>query len=162
MTHVHDPVRQLLRHTIATVAYRGGKTIRDAPPHFATFRAVETARTPLQLLSHVSDLYDWALSIAQGKQAWRDAKPGDWRSEVDRFFATMKKFDDYLDMDEPLHAPADKLFQGPIADSLTHIGQLSMLRRMANSPIRGENYYVADIAAGRCGPDQSPAKREFD
>jgi hypothetical protein len=162
MTTTPDPVRQLLRHTIATVAYRGGKTVRDAPPHFPNFRAAETTRTPLQLLAHISDLYDWALSIAQGKQAWSDAKPADWNAEVDRFFATMTKFDEYLASDAPLHAPAEKLFQGPIADSLNHIGQLAMLRRMANSPIRSENYYLADITTGRCGPQQSAPRREFD
>lgn len=162
MTTTPDPVRQLLRHTVATVAYRGGKTIRDAPSHFPNFRAAETTRTPLQLLAHISDLYDWALSIAQGQQAWSNAKPTDWNTEVDRFFATMTKFDEYLASDAPLHAPAEKLFQGPIADSLNHIGQLALLRRMANTPIRGENYYVADIAPGRCGPHQSPPRREFD
>jgi len=162
MTTTHDPVRQLLRHTVATVAYRGGKTIRDAPLHFPNFHAAETTRTPLQLLAHISDLYDWALSIAQGKQVWNNAKPLEWNAEVERFFTTMTKFDEYLASDTPLNAPADKLFQGPIADSLSHIGQLAMLRRMANSPIRGENYYVADIASGRCGAKQSAPKREFD
>src|SRR5262249_357999 len=118
MNHQPDAIRQLLRHTIATVAYRGGKTIRDAPAHFPNFHAAETARTPLQLLAHISDLYDWALSIAQGKPAWTPGKPADWHTEVDRFFVTMTKFDQYLASAEPLQAPAEKLFQGPIADSL--------------------------------------------
>jgi hypothetical protein len=102
------------------------------------------------------------LSIAEGKQVWRNAQPGDWQSESARFFAALTKFDEYLAGDQPLHAPAEKLFQGAIADALTHVGQLNMLRRIAGSPVRGENYYVADIAAGRCGVAQSPANREFD
>jgi hypothetical protein len=162
MASASDPIRQLLRHMVATVAYRGGKTLREAPPTFATFRAAETTRTPLELVAHLSDLYAWALSISRGKQSWSPVKPVDWHAEVDRFFATMSEFDKYLASDEPLHAPADKLFQGPIADSLTHVGQLAILRRIANSPVRGENYFVAEITPGRCGADQPAPRREFD
>src|SRR6266516_508117 len=142
MAFAADPIRQFLRHTVATVAYRGGKTLRDAPAGFGAFRAAETTRTPLELVAHISDLYAWALSISHGKQSWSPVKPVDWHAEVDRFFATMTEFDKYLASDEPLQAPAEKLFQGPIADSLTHVGQLAILRRMANTPIRGENYFV--------------------
>jgi hypothetical protein len=162
MTATSDPARQLLRHTVATVAYRGGKALRAAPPNFAIFRTNETTRTPISILAHLGDLFDWALSIAEGKRVWRNAQPGDWLAESDRFFAALTKFDQYLASDQPLHVPAGKLFQGPIADALTHVGQLNLLRRMAGSPVRGENYYVADIATGRCGAAQSPANREFD
>jgi hypothetical protein len=161
MIPAFESARQLLRHAVATVAYRGDKALRDTPPHFANFRAAETARTPLELLAHISDLYAWALSISQGKQSWSPVKPLDWQAEVERFFATMTAFDKYLDSDEPLYAPAERLFQGPIADSLTHVGQLALLRRLANSPIRGENYFVADITTGRCGADQAAPRREF-
>jgi hypothetical protein len=162
MTSTSDPARQLLRHTVATVAYRGGKALRGAPPSFATFSASETTRTPISILAHLGDLFDWALSMAEGKPTWRNAQPGDWTAESDRFFAALTKFDQYLASDKPLHVPAEKLFQGPIADALTHVGQLNMLRRVGGTPVRGENYYVADIATGRCGADQPAAKREFD
>jgi hypothetical protein len=162
MTSATDPGRKLLRHTVATVAYRGGKALRGAPASFATFRSSETTRIPLDILAHLGDVYDWALSIAQGKPAWKPSKPLAWDAEVDRFFAAMNRFDEYLACSEPLHAAAEKLFQGPIADSLHHIGQLAMLRRMAGAPIRGENYYLADIIAGRCGADQPSPRREFD
>jgi hypothetical protein len=162
MTSTPDPARQLLRHAVATVAYRGGKALRGAPSTFATFRTNETTRTPISILAHLGDLFDWALSIAEGKQAWRNAQPGEWTAESDRFFAALTRFDQYLAGDQQLHASAEKLFQGPIADALTHVGQLNMLRRIAGSPVRGENYYVADIAAGRCGAAQSPPNREFD
>ena len=162
MTSSNDPTRQFLRHTLATVAYRGGKALRGAPETFATFRSGDSTRTPAEILAHLGDLYDWALSISQGKQAWQPAKPLPWSTEVDRFFDAIKKFDDYLASGEPLHTSAEKLFQGPIADSLTHIGQIAMLRRMAGAQIRGENYFVADIAAGRCGAEQAAPRREFD
>ena len=162
MTAIPDPARQLLRHTVATIAYRGGKALRGASPSFATFISSETTRTPISILAHIGDLFDWALSMAEGKQAWHNSSPLKWPAEIDRFFATLTNFDNYLAGDQPLHTSADKLFQGPIADALTHVGQLNMLRRMAGSPVRGENYYVADITVGRCGADQAPARREFD
>lgn len=157
-----DPKREFLRHTLATVAYRGGKALRGAPDSFATFRIGEKTRTPAHLLAHIGDLFDWALSMARGKQEWHDSDPLAWGREVVRFFATLQKFDDYLASAEALHTPAETLFQGPIADALNHIGQLAMLRRLAGAPIRGENYAKAEIVAGRVGAEQSVPRREFD
>jgi hypothetical protein len=157
-----DPARQLLRHTLATAAYRSGKALRGAPDRFATFHIGDKTRTPAQILAHMGDLFDWALSIAEGKQAWHDSTPLPWNAEVDRFFAALKRFDDYLASSEPLHGSAEGLFQGPVADALSHIGQIAMLRRLAGSPILGENYFKSDIAAGRVGPDQAAPRREFE
>jgi len=156
-----DDKRSLLRHTVATIAYRGGKAIRGAPAGFAGFRAGESSRTPVDILAHIGDLFDWALSIAKGAQAWRDSTPLAWDAEAARFFETLKRFDDYLQSDARLAAPAERLFQGPIADALTHGGQIAMLRRLASAPIRGENYYKADIAVGRVGFEQTAPQREF-
>jgi hypothetical protein len=157
-----DPARQLLRHTLATVAYRGGKAVRGAPEHFSSFHIGDKTRTPAQILAHVGDLFDWALSIAQGNQTWHDSTPLPWNDEVERFFATIKKFDEYLASSKPLHGSAEGLFQAPVADALNHIGQIAMLRRLAGSPIKGENYLKADIAAGRVGPEQPAPRREFE
>lgn len=156
-----DPARQLLRHTVATVAYRGGKALRNAPEAFADFNAAESGRTPAKILAHLGDLFDWALSMVRGEQAWRDSKPLAWHDEVARFFVSLKKFDDYLASTEPLNAPAERLFQGPIADSLTHVGQLAMLRRLAGCAIKGENYFQADVQIGRVGPQQTAPGFEF-
>jgi hypothetical protein len=159
---VDDPARQLLRHTLATLAYRGGKTVRGAPPSFASYRASETSRTPGEILAHIGDLLDWALSIARGEQKWHTSTPLAWDRETQRFFAALGAFDDFLASDQPLGSPPEKLFQGPIADALTHVGQIAMLRRMAGCTMRGENYYVADIARGSVGPEQPAPRREFD
>jgi hypothetical protein len=159
MTTSPDPARQLLRHTVATVAYRGGKALRDAPDHFGSFHIGDKTRTPAQILAHMGDLFDWALSIAQGKQTWHDSTPLSWNAEMERFFAAMKTFEDYLASAEPLHGAAEGLFQGPVADALN---QIAMLRRLAGSPIKGENFFRAEIAAGRVGPDQSAPRREFE
>ena len=162
MTSTSDSARQLLRHSVATVAYRGAKALRDAPDHFSSYHIGDKTRTPAQILAHIGDLFDWALSIAQGKQAWSDSRPLSWNAEIERFFAVVKKFDDYLASGEPLGGSAEGLFQGPVADALTHIGQIAMLRRLAGSPILGENYYRSDVAAGRVGPEQSAPRREFE
>lgn len=156
-----DPARQLLRHTVATVAYRGGKAIRDAPETFADFRATDGARTPAEILAHIGDLFDWGLSTAQGHQKWHASEPLPWAAEVARFFAALEAFDSYLTSDSPLHESPEKLFQGPIADALTHVGQISILRRLAGVPVRGENYFVAKIAAGTCSADQPAPVYEF-
>jgi len=157
-----DPKRDLLRHTIATLAYRGGKSLRGAQVEFADYHAAEKTRTPAQILAHIGDLLDWALSIARGKEEWHNAAPLPWDQEVQRFFTALERFDAYLASDAPLDCPAEQLFQGPIADAFAHVGQIAMLRRMAGSPVRGENYHRAEIAIGRVGPDQVPPRREFD
>jgi len=153
--------RTLLRHTLATLAYRGGKTVRDAPASFAEYGAAETSQTPAKILAHIGDLMDWALSMADGSRKWNDSKPLPWDKEGERFFASLKKFDDFLVSDAPLQASAEKLFQGPVADALTHVGQLAMLRRMAGAPIKGENYFAAEITMGRVGADQAAPRKPF-
>jgi hypothetical protein len=153
-------LNELLRHAVATIAYRGGKVVRDAPPEFAAFSVGDKPRTPLQILSHISDLLDWTVVLARGEKTWNEAKPQSWDREVDRFFEGLQRVDQQLQ--QPLQCEPERLFQGPIADALTHIGQLAMLRRLASAPIRGENYFRADIAAGRVGKEQTTPKREFD
>jgi hypothetical protein len=154
----------LLRHTLATIAYRGGKTLQGAPPEFAGFRANNDAgsRTPLQILAHIGDLFEWAVSLADGAHLWKPATPASWEEQVERFFATLQRFDERLASSKPLGCSPEKLFQGPIADALTHIGQLAMLRRMAGSPVRGENYFKAEISAGKVGRAQVAPRVEFD
>jgi len=157
-----DPGRQLLRHAVATVAYRGGKALRGAPESFGKFSIGERPRTPAQILAHMGDLFDWALSLAQGEAVWHDSEPLRWDAVVARFFASLKKIDGYLASTEPLRSAAEGLFQGPIADALTHIGQIAMLRRLAGCPIKGENFFKAEIIAGRVGSEQTAPRREFD
>ncbi len=156
-----NPNRELLRHALATLAYRGGKAVRDAPAGFADFHAGEGVRTPGEILAHIGDLFDWALSIAKGKQAWRDSKPVPWEKEVERFLAALKSFDEFLASNVTVEAPLEKLLQGPIADALTHVGQLTILRRLARAPMKSENYYAAEIVPGRVGAEQASPKREF-
>jgi hypothetical protein len=161
MAYEEVSARDLLRHCLATIAYRGGKAMRGAPESFATFHASESSRSPVQIVAHLGDLFDWALSMADGKPVWHDSPPLEWPKEVDRFFTSLKNLDAFLASDSQIQVSPAQLFQGPLADALNHIGQLAMLRRLAGNPIKAENYFKADIATGRVGQDQSPPKREF-
>jgi hypothetical protein len=154
--------RAFLRYTLATLAYRGAKAIRNAGPKFADYSCAETSRTPAKILAHISDLMDWALAISEGRPAFHESTSLPWEKECERFFAAVKKLDDYLASDKPLEVSPEKLFQGPIADALTHVGQIAMLRRMAGVPLKGESYFAAEITVGRVGADQAAARKEFD
>jgi hypothetical protein len=159
---VNDSAREMLRHTLATLAYRGAKTLRDPPDGFGDYQASPTSRTPAQILAHICDLMDWALTQAQGKQAWTDTTPGSWDGDTARLFKAMRALDDYLASDEPLGYEPGHIFQGAIADALTHVGQINFLRRMFGHPVRGENYFRADIVNGRVESEQAAPRREFD
>jgi hypothetical protein len=160
-THI-DAKRELLRHTIATLAYRGGKAVQNAPERFESFRVNETTRTPGQILAHIGDLLDWALCTAKGDYTYHDSTPLPWDEEVGRFFSALEALDSYLASEAQLGNSVEKIFQGPIADALTHVGQISLLRRMAGGPVRGENYFRAHIEIGSVGRDQSTDRFEFD
>jgi hypothetical protein len=108
------------------------------------------------------DLIDWANWLALGEQRWNNSTPGEWDVDVDRFFDALQRFDNFLATDAPLGRSAELLFQGPVADALTHTGQLTMLRRLAGSPIRGESYLRSDIEIGRVGSNQAAPRVEFD
>ena len=152
----------MLRHCVATLAYRGLKVVSNVPASFSDFRGGESIRTPGEILAHIGDLLDWALSVAKGEHVFHQSTVLPWEAGTVRFLAALKEFDSYLASDEPLEFRAEKLFQGPVADALTHIGQIAMLRRMAGVPVRGENYFKADIVAGRVGAEQTEPRFEFD
>src|SRR5260370_35864371 len=162
MTSDADPGRELLRHIVATLAYGGGKVLRGPTSAFFSFRANEQTRTPVEILAHIGDLLDWALWLAKGEQKWNNATPQVWEREVERFFEALREFDQYLASEKPLGCPTKSLFQGPVADALTHVGQIAILRRLAGIPVRGENYFKADIAVGRVGAEQAAPVFEFD
>jgi hypothetical protein len=155
-----DPQRQLIRHLLATLAYRTAKVLRGAPEAFADYQAPGGVKTPVRVLAHMGDLMEWALRMVQGNKEWREATPLPLAQESDRFFASLKGLDEFLASDAPLQS-VERLVQGPIVDAITHAGQLAMLRRQAGSPIRAEAYFISEIAVGRVGADQAPPKREL-
>jgi len=153
--------RAFLRHTLATLSYRAGKAVRNAPVDFSGIRTGPESRSAGEVLAHMADLMDWALTQAQGAPRWSDCPVQSWQVDCNRFFTALAAFDTYLASDAPLAAPAERLFQGAVADALTHTGQLAMLRRLGGGPIKAENYAKADIVAGRVGSDQAAPRAEF-
>ena len=153
---------EFLRHTMATLAYRASKPLRDAPSSFAAYRVADGSRTPGEIVAHLGDLMVWAGHMARGVHRWVDSPVGEWSADVERFFRELEAFDATLVATPVDQKTVEQLFQGPVADALTHVGQLTMLRRLHGAPIRGENYAKAEIASGRLGLGQSAPRVEFD
>jgi hypothetical protein len=140
-----ESAKDLFRHSLATLAYRGRRAFRAAPEGFSEFRIGPDGRTAGQILSHIGDLLDWGLIMAKDKHVWHESAPQTWEQDVQRFSTALAAFDAYIASDAPLQAPLDRLLQGPVADALTHVGQIAMMRRLAGSALKGENYFKADI-----------------
>ena len=138
----------MLRHLVATVAYRGGIAVSGAPEGFAVFRLGEDVRAPAEILAHIGDLLEGSLYLLKGEMVHLTSAPLPWGEEVSRFFSAAERLDAYLRSGAPLACPVEKLIQGPIGDALTHVGQIVMLRRVAGSPVRAESYFTADIIPG--------------
>jgi hypothetical protein len=156
-----DPKRELLRHAVATIAYRGGKVVRGLTQEQAEIRACEGGRSPLEILAHIGDVLTWMISLVMGDEEWISTDPTTWDAEVEEFFALLAQLDERLAVDAPIAVREEQLLQGPTADVLTHIGQIAMLRRVAGSPVRSENYFIADVRVGSVGPEQVAPSFEF-
>ena len=157
-----DPARIVLRQLAATLAYRAAKVLRDVPAGFGDRAFGDSTRQPVRIVAHMADLMTWGVSMAAGGKEWKAEGGDDWAIEVDRFFNGLAALDAAIATDGPFAGSIDKLIQGPLADALTHVGQLSMLRGMAGAPIRPESYARATIVAGRVGREQAPPGFEFD
>ncbi|HEY1307367.1 MAG TPA: hypothetical protein VGF24_27625 [Vicinamibacterales bacterium] len=153
--------RALLRHLTATLAYRAAKVLRDVPPDFGKRSFGHASRRPVQIVAHLGDLMAWAVTLARGEYIWKAEGSADWSTEVARFFDNLAAFDREL-TSAKFGGSIEKLIQGPLADALTHVGQLAMLRGMGGVPIRPESYARAEIVAGRVGADQAAPRGEFD
>jgi len=152
----------LLRHLVATLAYRAAKVLRDVPAGFAEFSVGPKARVPVQIVAHMADLMGWAVRMAEGEYLWRAEGTSNWDTEIRRFFDGLAALDRILDSGAPFGHPPELLIQGPLADALTHVGQLAMLRGAAGAPVRPESYARAEIVVGRVGLEQAAPGREFD
>jgi hypothetical protein len=157
-----DGARATVRQLAATLAYRAAKVLRDVPPAFGDTTFGPETRRPVQILAHMADLMTWGVSIAGGGHEWKPGGSADWHREVERFFNGLAALDAALAADGPFTGSIDKLIQGPLADALTHVGQLAMLRGMAGAPVRPESYARAIIVVGRVGLEQASPGFEFD
>jgi hypothetical protein len=152
----------VLRHFTATLAYRAAKVLRDVPPGFGSAAFGASTRRPVLIVAHLADLMAWGVTLVEDRVAWKAEGSGQWDVEVQRFFANLAGLDRALVTATLAPGAAEKLIQGPLADALTHVGQLAMLRGMAGAPVRPESYARATVTVGRVGPDQAPPGREFD
>lgn len=166
MTDRDSPIEpaalQMLRHVLATLAYRAAKAVRGAPDGFGDARASANTRSAVAIIAHMGDLMEWAVTLARGQFVWKEKQPGPWDDEVGRFFKGLGALDAQIAANPPAVKAAEKLLQGPIADALTHTGQITVLRRIAGSPVRGESYALAEIRVGTVGLDQPAPRKEFD
>jgi hypothetical protein len=157
----NEGTQSTLRQLAATLAYRAAKVLREVPPGFATFKIAPNSRTPVEIVAHMGDLMRWGTWLARGEHVWKPEGSSDWDREVDRFFMLLGEVDALIAASD-FNGSVEKLIQGPLADALTHVGQLSMIRGAAGLPVRPESYARAEIVAGRVGRDQARGKAEFD
>jgi hypothetical protein len=152
----------VLRHLVATLAYRAAKVLRDVPPEFPHVSVSPSTRQPVLIVAHLADLMTWALPLADGRSEWSAGGGDDWHAEVERFFDGLEALDERLAASTPSPVSIQKLIQGPLADALTHVGQIALLRGMTGAPVRPESFARASVVVGQVGPKQAPPGLEFD
>jgi len=152
-----DRDRELLKHFLAAIAYRTQKALRDAPDHYPTFSAGNRVRTPLEILHHMTSLMGYVRTFFVGGQYPRTLEPlPTFKEEIARFHEMIEAVGTLLASDAKPSISTEQLLQGPFADTMTHVGQLAMLRRLADAPVRPENFVFADIRAERLHANQPP------
>lgn len=156
---VKNPDRQLLRHYLASIAYRAQKTIRGAPPDYWAFSPGNQVRTPEAILRHIVSVLGYARTFFIGG-VYRPEPLPNIQAEIDRFHHLLEDLSELLDTTSSLQGITElQLLQGPFSDVMTHIGQLSLLRRLFGSPVPPENFIYADISVTRLGKDQPEPRR---
>jgi hypothetical protein len=147
--------RRLLQHFLAALAYRTQKALRGAPEGFGDFRAAPTSRTPYELLWHMTGLMGYARTMFHGGE-FEPPRLASLAEEVSRFHATLEALHrDFADGALTARISDEQFLQGPLADAMTHAGQLAFLRRLHGSPVPSENFIFATIESGNVGPRQA-------
>ena len=124
---------------------------RSAPAASAT-----STRRPVLIVAHLADLMAWGITLAQGQDVWKAEGGDDWDVEVPRFFDNLAPLDRALATAGTFDGSAEKLVQGPLADALTHVGQLAMLRGMSGRR-SGRKAMRAPRSRRAGGPGPGPA-----
>jgi hypothetical protein len=150
-----EPQRKILRHFLAALAYRTQKAIRMASDGYADFRVVPGVRTPHQIVRHMSDVLMYACAYYTG-ESHRALSAPSFAEQVDHFHEVLSELDGYIETGSPVGTTYERLLQGPLADAMSHVGQLALLRRLAGDPVPPENFIEADIEDGRVGREQKP------
>ena len=155
-----DERRSMLRHFLAALAYRTQKALRDAPADFGSFRAAEQVRTPSELVRHMTSVLGYARTFFVGGRYRPEPLPS-LDAEITRFHEMLQDLAGHIEAGTPLSPPVteERLLQGPLADAMTHAGQLALLRRLAGAPVAPENFVFAEIDPDRLGRDQAEPAR---
>jgi len=148
--------RALLNHYLAAIAYRTQKALRDAPAGYWHFSAGHRARTPIEILRHMTSLMGYVRThFVGGTYPVKPEPLATPAAEVSRFHDLLVDVGGLVLVGTPLREIThQQLLQGPFSDVMTHVGQLALLRRLADAPVPPENFIHADIRADRLGPDQ--------
>ncbi|MGH7709866.1 MAG: hypothetical protein ACREOG_01200 [Gemmatimonadaceae bacterium] len=156
-----DRDREILRHFLAAVAYRTQKALRGAPNGFADFAAGHKVRTPAEILRHMTSLMGFARTLFLGGSYSVKPDPlATFQDEIVRFHEMLQSVGALLESGEPLREiSTEQLLQGPFSDVMTHVGQLALLRRLADAPVAPENFIYAHIDGARLGPEQAMPAR---
>jgi len=134
-----------LRHFLAALKYRCSKAIHNVREGYPSYRAGNGVRSPHEILSHISFVLRCAQSVFN-VDIELHKEPRTWEEEVEQFYIEVENLNNYLLKGLPdRDRIAEKLLQGPLADAMTHVGQLSMIRRISGDPVSGENFFNADI-----------------
>lgn len=155
--------RRILQHFLAALAYRTQKALRGAPADFADFAAGNKVRTPHELIWHMTGLIGYARTMFHGGE-FKPARLATFEAEVQRFHATLAELArDFGSASLTARITDQQFLQGPLADAMTHAGQLAMLRRLQGAPVASENFIFARIQTGNVGPEQpAPAAPDAD
>jgi len=145
----------LLRHHLATMAFRAQHAISDAPANYPEFEAGQGVLKPVEILNHIN-----LMLVATRQYILRDEpnypKDVPWWQAIECFHSALADLDEVLVENETADdVLVRRFYQGPWSDAMTHIGQLIMLRRLAGSPVKRLNYMKSDVRAGHLGPDQT-------
>jgi hypothetical protein len=147
--------RQLLQHFLAALAYRTQKALRGAPDQFADFRAAPNVRTPQELVRHMTGVIGYAQTMLRGG-TFAPPTLDTFDAEIDRFHSILAKLrDDFADSALSASISDEQFLQGPLADAMTHAGQLAMLRRIAGSPVPSEDFVFAHVRSDNVSRSQA-------
>gem|GEM_PF-183547 len=157
-----DRDQELARHFLAAIAYRAQKALRGAPDHYPDFAAGHRARSPAELVRHMTSLMGYVRTLFLGGSYPSPNPLPTFGGEIGRFHAMLQEVGGLLESGAPLGITLEQLLQGPFADAMTHVGQLALLRRLADAPVAPENFVYADVQGTRLGPEQPmPARPDY-
>jgi hypothetical protein len=153
----------MLRHFLAALAYRTQKALREAPDDFCRFDAGNGVRTPHELICHMRSVLGYARTFMIGG-SYPKPVPEDWRKDVLAFHEMLGDLSSRLERGERFSGLSEEqILQGPLADAMTHAGQLSMLRRLHDKPVPSENFIYASIESENTSAEQpEPAMPDAD